>query len=52
MPENFSDWAYTIIPNFTGIVSFYIIVDDDEDDDSLIVEGEGNVNFCSAQTGF
>ena len=52
MPENFSDWVYTIIPNFTGIISFYIIVDDDGDDDSLIVEGEGNVNFCSTQTGF
>lgn len=52
MPDDFGDWTYTIIPDFTGIVSFYIIVDYDGDDDSLIVEGEGNVNFCSTQTGF
>lgn len=46
MPENYGDWTYTIIPNFTGIVSFYVV-----DDESLIVEGEGNIHFCSIQTG-
>lgn len=50
MPENFSDWTYTIIPDFTGIVSFYVVTDEDNYK-SLIVEGEGNVNFCSTQTG-
>lgn len=51
MPENFGSWTYTIIPDFTGIVSFYVVTDEDNDE-SLIVEGEGNVNFCSTQTGF
>lgn len=50
MPENFGSWTYTIIPDFTGIVSFYVVTDEDNDE-SLIVEGEGNVNFCSTQTG-
>ena len=50
MPENFGSWTYTIIPDFTGTVSIYVVTDEDNDD-SLIVEGEGNVNFCSTQTG-
>lgn len=51
MPENFGSWTYTIIPDFTGTVSIYVVTDEDNDE-SLIVEGEGNVNFCSTQTGF
>lgn len=44
-------WTYTLIPNFNGIVSFYVIENDDEDA-FLIVEGESNVNFCSYETFF
>lgn len=48
MPENYGDWTYTFIPNFTGIVSLYI----NDDEEELFIEGEGNISFCSCQTGF
>ena len=45
--DDLGDWCYTRIPNFTGTVSFYAV-----DYDTLIIEGLGNINFCSVQTGF
>lgn len=47
MPKGYGEWTFTRIPKFTGIVSFYVI-----DEETIIVEGEGNINFCSSQTGF
>ena len=45
--DDIGDWCYTKIKKFTGTVNFYAV-----DCDTLIVEGIGNINFCSAQTGF
>lgn len=58
-------WCATVIPNFEGDVSFIIVhregtYEEDTEywkkgepwtDDSLIVEGTGNVNFTTRQTG-
>lgn len=47
LKDSIGDWCYTKIKDFTGVVSFYAI-----DYDTLIIEGLGNINFCSVQTGF
>lgn len=44
--DGLGNWCYTRIPNFTGTVSFYAV-----NCDTLIIEGLGNINFCSVQTG-
>ena len=58
-------WCFTTISNFEGVVSFIVVHEEgtyDEDteywkkgdpwtDDILIVEGTGNINFTTRQTG-
>lgn len=43
-------WTTTVIPNFTGDVTFKVMPE--EDWDIVSVVGRGNVNFHTEQTGF
>lgn len=42
-----SPWAYTLIKDFDGEINII-----NEDMDNVYVEGKGNINFHSCQTGF